>query len=110
MIANIKIFLTVSVLGRLIYAGLLFWALDSHSYGYYTLLRWVALLACGYCLMLAFSKKDTRWAWTFGVLGLLFNPIFPVSMDKNTWAIVDAITGIVLIASIFFIREADNKK
>jgi len=107
MIGKLRGFITASVISRLVCAIFLFLALGNLPYGFYVLLRWVTLLACGYSLIVAKSKNDTKWAWAFAVIGLLFNPIIPVHMDKSTWAIVDAITAILMIVSVFFIREKE---
>ena len=44
-----------------------------------------------YC---GFSNNDqTLWPWLFGVIAVLFNPIFPIDMTKEIWMAVDFVTG-----------------
>lgn len=97
--------LTISIVGRLICAGLLIWALFKHSYGYYVFLRWAIMAVCGLCIINLISKRSLNWAWAFGVIGAIFNPIFPIRSDKGTWAVLDVVAAIFLLISIFFVRE-----
>ena len=48
------------------------------------------------------------WAWIFGVLAALYNPVFRVHLDRNTWAGVNWFTvGAIAVATGVFLR---NKK
>lgn len=100
-----KSFFAPSVIFRITAAGLLFWALSPHQYGYYTILRWVVFAVSSYCTYVAIVQKQIHWAWLFGFIGLFINPFFPVRLNRESWAVIDTIFGIVMIFSIFFIRE-----
>ena len=93
------------IIARLIAAILLFLALAEHPYGFYKILRFVV---CGVTAYGAyFSKNLARigWAWTFGIIAVLFNPLIPVHLDRDTWAIIDVIVAIVIIVSVFSLRK-----
>lgn len=43
-------------------------------------------------------------------MALLFNPIIPVALDRQTWAPIDVFTAMFLFVSIFFVRESVSAK
>ena len=76
-----------------------FWA-----YGYYVLLRWVVTISAVFLLSLAYESKKTFWLFLMGIVAILFNPIIPVHLDKETWIIIDLIAAILFLISIFKIK------
>ncbi|MDD4052013.1 MAG: hypothetical protein PHR28_08970 [candidate division Zixibacteria bacterium] len=94
----------LSIVLRIIAAGLLFWALGRHPYDYYTLLRWVVCGTTVFCLYLSVKAGNSIWTWGFGILAFLFNPIIPVHLSRNTWAIVDTATAVALLFSILLFK------
>ncbi|MCZ2223431.1 MAG: hypothetical protein LC122_07350 [Chitinophagales bacterium] len=95
-----------SVILRLISGILLLIAIGSHPYSYYILLRWIV---CGTSLFSGwvFSEiKQHNWAWAFFIIGILFNPIIPVYLDKTSWVLIDLISAALLFYSLKFIKEA----
>ena len=99
-----------ALIGRLIASGMLFWALAGHPYAYFTLLRFVVCVVAAYCAVVANSKKNGQWTWTFGAIAVLFNPIIPIHMTREIWNLVDLVVGVILLVSLFFIRGAKPKK
>ena len=100
----------ISIVIRLVVAGLLIWALSKHPYNYYTLLRWIVCGSAGYFLCMAYEQRKAPWVWIFGGMAILFNPIIPVHLSKSTWAPIDVISGGIILVSIFFIREKGQRK
>lgn len=85
---------------RLISGILLLIAIGNHPYSYYQLLR---LVVCGSSLYSGwiFSMlKRHDWTWFFFIIGILFNPIFPVYLDKSIWQIVDIVSSIIIFYSL----------
>lgn len=82
-------------------AGLLFWALEQHSYDYYTLLRWLVCGTSAFCTYLFVEIDKKVWASTLGIIALLFNPLIPVHLSKQTWAPIDVVSGIILLVSLY---------
>lgn len=93
---------------RVITSIMLFWALLANPYSYYNILRIVVCAVCVYAVVKSISVEKNKWAWVFGVLAFVFNPIIPVHLDREAWAIIDVISGIVILISIFFIRSDEN--
>lgn len=78
-------------------AALLFYAAlaDGQSHGFYTFLR---LYVCGLSLFLAYAFHIVnRPALALGALcsAILFNPVFPVDLERDDWTIIDFIAGTV---------------
>jgi len=102
--------MTALLIGRIVAAGMLIWALDDHPYDYFTLLRVVVCFVSGYCAIQASSQNKDSWTWILGGMAVLFNPIIPIHMARETWQIVDLCAAIVLIVSIFFVKGEKKKQ
>jgi hypothetical protein len=75
-------------------------------YGYYQLLR---LVVCGVAILNAYLfNKDgnTGWAVVMGLVALLFNPIAPVYLEKETWVWLDLVTACLMFISISKVKTA----
>ena len=105
-----KPYFSFSVIARVVASALLFWALSRHPYGYYTLLRWVVCAVAAYSAYLSTTVNRIPWAWVFGLVALLFNPLVPARIDRATWAYIDVAVGILFLASVFFVRESPSTK
>ena len=90
----------------LIASGSLFFALsDGLPYGYFTLMRFVICAVTAYLAFLAYEKNSkSLWVWTFGFIAVLFNPFFPVHLERDTWVGIDLIVGIFLLSTIFIFK------
>ena len=66
-------------------------------YGYYILLRWVVCISAIFSAWVANELKKKSWLFLMAIIALLFNPIFPVFLDKGTWVVIDFI-----VATLFF--------
>ena len=65
-------------------------------YAYYQLLRWVVT---GVALYNAYGLRDAqKKSWMFVMIGtaILFNPIAPLSFDKEVWAGLDIVVAIIM--------------
>jgi hypothetical protein len=88
--------------GILLFLGIL----NIWPYDYYVVLRWV-VCAVAIISAVGFShSKLTGWVLTFSALAILFNPLFPVYMNKSSWVGVDLISAIVFFLSAY----ATNKR
>jgi hypothetical protein len=89
-----------SVLAKLIAAVMLFAAIGRQTYDYYTLLRWIACGVCAYTAFQAAEIKKIGWLWVFAIVAIVLNPIVPLHLKRETWAIVDAAAAMLLLFSI----------
>lgn len=87
---------------KLIAAGMLFGGLGRHSYDYYTLLRWVVCGVSVLTVVRALDAHQTGWVLAFIIVALLFNPVIPVHLKRETWAFLDIGIAVFLLVSIVF--------
>ena len=88
---------------------LVFAAVERQSYSFYTLLRWICCAVFAYSAFAAHQKNRMPWVWIFGLLAVLFNPILPLHLQRDTWQILDwGAIGVIVIGAIFFWR-ADQR-
>lgn len=95
----------IFTIARIISAILLFVALGKHSYSYYVYLRFII---CGVSIYgIYFSRKlqNINWAWTFGIVAVLFNPIVPIHLNRDLWAIIDVAVAVIFLFSINRLRN-----
>lgn len=64
-------------------------------YDYYILLRWVITISSVISAISFNESKLTGWVLTFSAIAILFNPLFPVYLNKGTWVGIDLISAIV---------------
>ncbi len=91
----------------LVPAGALLLAVLPLPYGFYILLRWIVL---GFSLYLAYrysgnAAKMTGWALTYLLIAVLWNPIMPVELGKESWFIPDLVA-----AAIFWYAWHDSAR
>lgn len=89
---------------------MLFGALADNSYGYYQILRWVICGVTGYSAYLAYENKRNVWTWIFGIIAVLFNPISPIHLDRETWSIINIIIAAIIFTSIFKMKVVTDKE
>jgi hypothetical protein len=93
----------------LICAGLLFIGLVDLPIGFYTLLRIVVKIGSVAVVVTEFENGLSFCVITFGLIGILFNPLIPVYLnDKSAWMPIDIIGGIIFIIKSFTLKQ--NKK
>lgn len=81
-------------------AILLIIAIGSHPYSYYQILRWIIAGSSIYSGWVFSELKLHNWAWAFFIIGILFNSIIPVYLDKSTWQLIDIVVAIVFMWSL----------
>jgi hypothetical protein len=103
-------YFSFSVIARIVGSIILLWALSRHSYGYFTLLRWIVCATAAYSAFLSITVNKLSWAWIFGIIALLFNPLIPVRIDRAAWIYLDVAVVVVFLISTFFLRENISTK
>ena len=67
-------------------------------YGYYTLVRFVAMIIFG-CMAFSFYKNvNISLCVIAGSLALLFQPFFKIVLGRTMWNVIDVIVAIALVA------------
>jgi hypothetical protein len=89
---------------------MLLWALNpANPYGYYVLLRWVCCGAFVFLATRAVAFGVQSWAWTFGIMAGIYNPIIRVHLNREIWSVVNVVTIIVAVASIFALKPGNER-
>lgn len=82
-------------------AILFFICLADMPYGYYQLVRFVALIGFAILASQAHEQGKKTEMIIYGGLALLFQPYFKIALGREIWNIVDVLVGIGLLISIF---------
>ena len=98
-------YLTMSSVLRCLTAGMLFAALLPQNFDFFELLRWTLCFTGAFLIYVAMTTKNHAWIFFAVALILLFNPIKPLRLRKQTWQLLDILSGIGLLISIFFLGE-----
>lgn len=96
------------IIARIIAIIFLLLALENQPYGYYILLRFIVCGVSAYGAFFASRLGETGWIWILGIIAVLFNPIIPIHLDRETWAIVDLGVAVILIVSLFLLKKEKN--
>lgn len=80
-------------------------ALVDLPYAYYQILRWVVCISAIWTAFIARSANRTGWTVALVVIAILFNPIAPIHLERQTWAVVDVLTAILFVASLRSVRD-----
>lgn len=94
-------------------AGALLLALIPWPYGFYTLLRIGITVASLVITILLWNAQRKVQAVLLAPVALLFNPIVPVYLDRETWMAIDVIMAVVFGCIGFYahgqLEEQDAK-
>ena len=81
-------------------AVLMFGCLFDMPYGYYQLVRFIALIGFGVLAYQANQQSRQTEMFIYGALALLFQPFFKIALGRELWNIVDVIVGVGLLVSL----------
>ena len=80
-----------------IFSVLLLLCLAPMPYGYFMLVRFIAMVAFAIMAYHYYEDKKEYLAITFGVLAILFQPLIKIALGRTIWNIVDVVVAIFLI-------------
>ena len=88
-------------------AAMLLLCLAPMPYGYYSLVRFVAMV--GFCVAACkyYLAENEKMAWSFVALALLFQPFAKIALGRLIWNIVDVVVAVGLI--ILYVWEYKRK-
>jgi hypothetical protein len=72
-------------------------AVGPWPYGYYQLLRLVVCGVGAYFAYSAYQWGKLRAVWVFGAIAVLFNPLLPVHLPREIWAVIDVLCGVMFL-------------
>ena len=88
----------------LIIAAILFISIAELPYGFYTFMRIVVPLLSVIYLFFVYMETDEFKPMMIPniLIVILWNPILPVYLDKETWVVIDVIAGLSQIVMAFY--------
>ena len=88
-------------------AAMLLLCLAPMPYGYYSLVRFSAMVGFGVIAYKYYLAKNEELVWTFGALALLFQPFIKIALGRLIWNVVDVIVAVGV--SILCVGEYKRK-
>lgn len=93
----------------LILAALMLLCLAPMPYGYYILVRFVAMVVFGVMAYQYYMRQKTVATVIFVVLAVLFQPIYKIALGRVTWNVIDVAVAALLIG-LFVLEKRLEKK
>ena len=93
----------------LILAVLMLLCLAPMPYGYFQLVRFVAMVVFGLMAYQYYCRNKAIAATTFGVLALLFQPIYKIALGRATWNVIDVVVAALLIGLFVLEKQLEKK-
>jgi hypothetical protein len=85
--------------------AMMFIALLDMPYGYYQLLRLVTVVVAGWTTAYFWHDERHGVAVLAGILTLLFNPLIPVGLDRETWSTINVAAAGILVLCLIRLRS-----
>ncbi len=77
--------------------------------GYYTFLRIIVFIGCVGVLVENEKFSINSWNFIFIIVGVLFNPIFPVYLNqKKLWLPIDLLSAAVFLIKVFSSNKSNK--
>ena len=92
---------SLSTIVKTILAILLLICLLDMPYGYYQLVRFVAMAGFAYLAFMAKESGRQNEMFIYIALAVLFQPIFKIALGREVWNVVDVVVAVGLGISIF---------
>lgn len=83
-------------------------ALGPLPYGYYQLLRLVAFLAAGLIAYGFLRRRREAWTAVFMMVAIVFNPIFPISLARELWAVLNVLSCVTFLVGMWAAFRASD--
>ena len=93
----------------LILAAMMLLCLAPMPYGYFMLVRFVAMVAFGLMAYRYYVINKNIAAWVFGLLALLFQPFLKIALGRTIWNVIDVLVAILLIAIFVYEKRMEQK-
>jgi hypothetical protein len=93
---------------KLILSALFLLCLAPMPYGFYSLIRFVAMIAFAIYAYVYYEKKNNKLAIIFVSLAILFQPLLPIYLGRILWNIIDV--GVAIFLIVLYVKENYKKK
>jgi hypothetical protein len=86
---------------KILLATMLLICLAPMPYGYYELVRFVAMAGFGILAYISIKEKKDITGLIYISLALLFQPFHKIALGREIWQVVDVLVAIFLMVSLF---------
>jgi hypothetical protein len=86
---------------KVLLAVLLLICLLKMPYGYYELVRFVALIGFAVLAYFSYKLEQQTEMIVFIALAVLFQPMFKIALGRELWNVVDVVVAVGLVISLF---------
>ncbi len=93
---------------KIILALLFLLCLFKMPYGYYELVRFLALVGFAILAYGELQNNNTVWVIVYVALALLFQPFFKVALGRELWNAIDVVVAIALLVSLFISQKKNT--
>jgi len=90
---------------KIVLAILFFLCLLDMPYGFYELVRFLALVGFAILAYISNKQEDKTGVIIYIGLALLFQPFFKIALGRVLWNIVDVIVGLGLLLSLKYFKN-----
>ena len=91
---------TAVIGAKILLSILLLLCLLKMPYGYYQMVRFIALVVFALFSYHYYTEKKIPIAIIYGCLAILFQPIIKIALGRTIWNIVDVVIAIALLISL----------
>ena len=92
-------------LTKIVLAILLLLCLFRLPYGYYELVRFIAVIGFAILAWYEYEQKNIPMVIIYVALAFLFQPLYKISLGRQVWNIVDVVVAIGLILTIIIKKK-----
>lgn len=85
-------------------------AMGKWPYAYYQVTRWVVCAAALFVAYKGWTFKQTWAVWAFGFGAVLFNPLVPFHMKRDTWRVLDLLAAAMFVVGVVVLRRPTTGK
>ena len=99
----------IALMLKIVLSILLLLCLLKMPYGFYQLVRYIAMVGFAILAYQASKRQDKTEMIVYVCLAILFQPLIKIALGRNIWNVVDIIVGVGLIISIFFKKKPQKQ-
>lgn len=93
----------------LILAALMLICLAPMPYGYFQLVRFVAMVVFGIIAYQYYTRQKAIASVVFGVLAVLFQPIYKIALGRGIWNVIDVLVAALLVGLHMLEKRLEKK-
>jgi hypothetical protein len=93
---NVKKYWFLWVVGLILLVAYADW-----PYSYYQLVHWVAFIFGAYCAYISYQSGRNAWAVVFAIIAIVFNPLAPFYLQRETWQVLYLATAVPFLVYPF---------